>query len=71
MTSDDNTSGLAPQRQMALEYNSSCLAPPLQMTFVHNSRELRIQDRRNKPSSSKLVPNVVYTADETDTSLQE
>ncbi|GKA08764.1 hypothetical protein Tco_0688095 [Tanacetum coccineum] len=71
MTSDDNTSGLVPQRQMALEYNSSCLAPQLQLTSVHNSRELRFQDHRNEPSSSKLVPNVVPTADETYTSLQK
>ncbi|GKB70531.1 hypothetical protein Tco_0931943 [Tanacetum coccineum] len=71
MTSDDNTSGLVPQRQMALEYNSSCLAPQLQLTSVHNSRELRFQDHRNEPSSSKLVPNVVPTADETYTSLQD
>ncbi|GKB41549.1 retrovirus-related pol polyprotein from transposon TNT 1-94 [Tanacetum coccineum] len=33
--------------------------------------KLGIQDHRNEPSSSKLVPNVVPTADETYTSLQD
>ncbi|GJT86825.1 retrovirus-related pol polyprotein from transposon TNT 1-94 [Tanacetum coccineum] len=47
MTSDDNTSGLAPQQQKA--------------THDHN----------NEPSSLKLVLNVVPTANEIDTSLQE
>ncbi|GJX66726.1 hypothetical protein Tco_0301069 [Tanacetum coccineum] len=61
MTSDDNTSGLVPQRQMALEHNSSCPAPKLQKTYVHNSTKLKIQDHNNEPSSSKLVPNVVPT----------
>ncbi|GJX08146.1 retrovirus-related pol polyprotein from transposon TNT 1-94 [Tanacetum coccineum] len=70
MTSDDNTSGLVPQRQMALEHNSSCPAPKLQKTYVHNSTKLKIQDHNNEPSSSKLVPNVVPIVDETDTSLQ-
>ncbi|GKE17252.1 hypothetical protein Tco_1424829, partial [Tanacetum coccineum] len=32
---------------------------------------LEIQDNINEPSSSKLVPNVVPTTDEIDTSLQE
>ncbi|GJW33359.1 integrase, catalytic region, zinc finger, CCHC-type containing protein [Tanacetum coccineum] len=56
MTSDDNTSGLAPQ---------------LQRTSDHNRSELESQDNINKPSSSILIPNVSPTADKTDSSQQE
>ncbi|GJX43753.1 hypothetical protein Tco_0260429 [Tanacetum coccineum] len=41
------------------------------MTFDHNSLELRIHDHNNEPSSSKLVPKVVPSADKTATSRQE
>ncbi|GKG13804.1 hypothetical protein Tco_0350764, partial [Tanacetum coccineum] len=51
--------------------NSSGLAPPRQMTSDHNSSELRIHDHGNELSSSKLVPKVVPPADKTTTSRQE
>nr|GEW91507.1 hypothetical protein [Tanacetum cinerariifolium] len=41
------------------------------MTFGHNSSELRIQDHSNEPSSSKLVPKVVPSADTTAPLKQE
>nr|GEZ53065.1 hypothetical protein [Tanacetum cinerariifolium] len=56
MTFDDNTFGLAPQ---------------LQKTFVHNNTEIGTHDHINKPSSLKLVPNVVPPIEKTNTSLQE
>ncbi|GKF88352.1 hypothetical protein Tco_0259229, partial [Tanacetum coccineum] len=51
--------------------NSSGLAPPRQMTSDHNSSELGIHDHNNELSRSKLVPKVVPPADKTDTSRQE
>ncbi|GJX51737.1 hypothetical protein Tco_0278582 [Tanacetum coccineum] len=71
MVFDHNSSNLTPQRQKVSDYDSSGLAPQLQKTSVQNSTELEIQDNSNEPSSSKLVPNVVPTTDEIDTSLQE
>ncbi|GJS04954.1 hypothetical protein Tco_0321462 [Tanacetum coccineum] len=62
---------LAPQRQKASDYDNYGLAPQLQKNYVHNTTELGIQDNNNEPSSSKPVPNVVPTANETNTSLQE
>nr|GEU79843.1 reverse transcriptase [Tanacetum cinerariifolium] len=41
------------------------------MPFEHNNSEFRIQDHNNKPSSLKLVPNVIPLADKIDTSLQD
>ncbi|GJT91620.1 hypothetical protein Tco_1080465 [Tanacetum coccineum] len=41
------------------------------MTSDHNSPEFRIHDHNNEPSSSKLVPKVVPSADKTATSRQE
>nr|GEX09419.1 hypothetical protein [Tanacetum cinerariifolium] len=41
------------------------------MTSDHNNSELRLHDHSNEQSSSKLVPNVVYLADNTDTPRQE
>ncbi|GJY87802.1 hypothetical protein Tco_0502430, partial [Tanacetum coccineum] len=41
------------------------------MTSDHNRSELGIQDHRNEPSSSKLVPKVVPLAVKTATSRQE
>nr|GEZ68977.1 integrase, catalytic region, zinc finger, CCHC-type, peptidase aspartic, catalytic [Tanacetum cinerariifolium] len=52
-------------------YDNSGLTPQLQKTFVHNSTELGIQFYNNEPSCSKLVLNVVPTANKTNTSLQE
>nr|GEV64564.1 hypothetical protein [Tanacetum cinerariifolium] len=40
------------------------------MTSDHNSSELRLHDHSNEQSSSKLVPNVVPSADKTTTSRQ-
>ncbi|GKA88630.1 hypothetical protein Tco_0810394 [Tanacetum coccineum] len=40
------------------------------MTSDHNSSELGIHDHSNEPSSSKLVPKVVPSADTTDPSKQ-
>ncbi|GJY28572.1 hypothetical protein Tco_0404339, partial [Tanacetum coccineum] len=71
MTSDDNTSGLAPQRQMASDYDNSGLAPQLQKTSDHNRLELEVQDYNYELSSSKLVPNVSPPADTDAPSLQE
>ncbi|GKE58673.1 retrovirus-related pol polyprotein from transposon TNT 1-94, partial [Tanacetum coccineum] len=72
MTSiDNNTSGLAPQRQKASDYENSGPAPQLQKTSEHNRSGLGIQDHRNEPSSSKLVPNVSPLADINALSLQE
>ncbi|GKD77363.1 hypothetical protein Tco_1339984, partial [Tanacetum coccineum] len=41
------------------------------MTSDHNSSELRIHDHNNEPSSSKMVPKVVPSADTTAPSKQE
>ncbi|GKF16204.1 hypothetical protein Tco_0061122 [Tanacetum coccineum] len=41
------------------------------MTSDHNSSELRIHDHSNEPSSSKLVPKVVTSADTIAPSKQE
>ncbi|GJZ12051.1 hypothetical protein Tco_0546810 [Tanacetum coccineum] len=41
------------------------------MTSDHNSSELEIHDHNNEPSSSKLVPKVIPSADKTTTSRQE
>ncbi|GKF42135.1 putative zinc finger, CCHC-type containing protein, partial [Tanacetum coccineum] len=65
MTSvDNNTSGLAPQRQ-----NPS--SKRTEMTFEHNSSSLGNHDHNNEPSSSKLIPNVSPSADTNAPSLQE
>nr|GFA55296.1 integrase, catalytic region, zinc finger, CCHC-type, peptidase aspartic, catalytic [Tanacetum cinerariifolium] len=65
MTSvDNNTSGLAPQRQ-----NPS--SERTEMTFKHNSSSLENHDHNNEPSSSKLIPNVSPSADTNAPSLQE
>ncbi|GKB35466.1 hypothetical protein Tco_0880408 [Tanacetum coccineum] len=45
--------------------------PLLQKTSDHNRSKLNIQDHNNEPSSSKLVSNVVPSADTTKPSLQE
>ncbi|GKA70035.1 retrovirus-related pol polyprotein from transposon TNT 1-94 [Tanacetum coccineum] len=45
--------------------------PQLQMTFDHNHSVLKIQDHNNKPSSSKLVPNVSPLAAKIDLLQQE
>ncbi|GJR10774.1 retrovirus-related pol polyprotein from transposon TNT 1-94 [Tanacetum coccineum] len=71
MALEHNSLCLAPQRQMASDYDNSGLVPQLQKTFVHNSTELRNQDHNNEHLSSKLVPNDGPTTDKTDTSLQE
>nr|GEV04196.1 retrovirus-related Pol polyprotein from transposon TNT 1-94 [Tanacetum cinerariifolium] len=71
MMSHHNSSNLAPQRQMALDYDNSDPAPQLQHTSVHNSTKLGIKDHINEPSSSKLVSNVVPLTDNIDPSLQE
>nr|GEW07065.1 hypothetical protein [Tanacetum cinerariifolium]GEX99651.1 hypothetical protein [Tanacetum cinerariifolium] len=39
-----------------------------EMTSDHNSLELRIHDHNNEPSSSKLVPKIIPSADKTATS---
>ncbi|GJX73318.1 retrovirus-related pol polyprotein from transposon TNT 1-94 [Tanacetum coccineum] len=57
MTSDDNTSGLAPQQQILG-------SDALNMT-------IGIQDHNNEHLSSTLVPNVVPPSDKTNTSQQE
>ncbi|GJX89891.1 hypothetical protein Tco_0343217 [Tanacetum coccineum] len=56
---------------MALDHDNSGPAPHLQKASDHNCLEPKIQDHINEPSSSKLVPEVVPTADTIDTSLQE
>ncbi|GJX41411.1 hypothetical protein Tco_0256401 [Tanacetum coccineum] len=56
---------------MALDYDNSGPAPQQQKIFDHNSIELEIQDQSNKPSSSKMVPNVVPPTDTNTQSLQE
>ncbi|GKF40338.1 retrovirus-related pol polyprotein from transposon TNT 1-94, partial [Tanacetum coccineum] len=58
-------------QQMASDYDNSGPAPQLQKASDHNRSEPEIQDHNNEPSSSKLVPNVVPTADTSDTSQQE
>ncbi|GJX25790.1 hypothetical protein Tco_0232086 [Tanacetum coccineum] len=42
-----------------------------EMTSDHNSSELKIHDHNNEPSSSKLIPKVVPSADKTTTSRQK
>ncbi|GJR05893.1 retrovirus-related pol polyprotein from transposon TNT 1-94 [Tanacetum coccineum] len=54
-----------------LDYDNSDCAPQLQKTSNHNCSEFGTHDHNNKPSSSKLVPNVVPPADIIDSSLQE
>nr|GEW85861.1 ribonuclease H-like domain-containing protein [Tanacetum cinerariifolium] len=71
MTFKHNNSCLAPQRQMASDYDNSSPVPQLHKTFVHNNTKLEIQDHNNEHSSSKLVPNEFPTTDKTITSLQE
>ncbi|GJT98383.1 retrovirus-related pol polyprotein from transposon TNT 1-94 [Tanacetum coccineum] len=71
MKFDHNCSNLISQRQMALDYDNSSPAPQLQPTSVHNNTKLKTQDQNNKPSSSKLIPNIDPSADKTDPSLQE
>ncbi|GJW83317.1 retrovirus-related pol polyprotein from transposon TNT 1-94 [Tanacetum coccineum] len=56
---------------MASDYDNPDLAPLLQNTYDHKHSELGIQDHNNEPSSSKLVPNVVPSADTDALSLQE
>nr|GEY85324.1 retrotransposon protein, putative, unclassified, expressed [Tanacetum cinerariifolium] len=56
---------------MASNYDNSGPAPQLQKASDHNRSDPRIQDHINEPSSSTLVPNVVPSADKTDTSLQD
>nr|GEZ89623.1 hypothetical protein [Tanacetum cinerariifolium] len=70
-TSDDNTLGLAPSQQMALDYDNSDPVPQLQKNSDHNSSKLEIQDHNNEPSSLKLVLNVSSLTDTDDSSLQE
>ncbi|GJR74463.1 hypothetical protein Tco_0086828 [Tanacetum coccineum] len=72
MTSNHNSSGLVPQRQMtSIDNITSGLAPPRQMTSDHNRSELETNDHSNEPLSSKLVPNVCPIADTTDSLQQE
>ncbi|GKC03517.1 gag-pol polyprotein, partial [Tanacetum coccineum] len=74
MTFDHNTSGLAPQRQKASDYDNSSPAPQLQKAYVHNSTELETHDHNSEPSSSMMVPNVSSSTDKTektDSSQQE
>ncbi|GKE10825.1 retrovirus-related pol polyprotein from transposon TNT 1-94, partial [Tanacetum coccineum] len=68
---DNHTSGLAPQRQKAANYDKSGPAPQLQQTSDPNSSELKMHDHNNEPSSSTLVPNVSPSADTNAPSLQE
>ncbi|GKE93301.1 retrovirus-related pol polyprotein from transposon TNT 1-94, partial [Tanacetum coccineum] len=56
---------------MASVHNSPRPTTQRQMTFEHNSLELEIEDHSNKPSSSKLVPNVSSLAEISDSSLQD
>ncbi|GKF34899.1 hypothetical protein Tco_0108099 [Tanacetum coccineum] len=72
MTSiDNNTSGLAPQRKKASDYDNSDPVPQLQKTSDHKRPELRTHDHNNEPLSSTLVPNVSPLADTNTLSLQE
>ncbi|GJR91392.1 hypothetical protein Tco_0215403 [Tanacetum coccineum] len=69
--SEDNTLGPMPQRQMTFKQNSSSLAPKRQHVSHHNSSEPEIQDHSNEPSNSTLVPEVVPTADTTQTAMTD
>ncbi|GJV01909.1 retrovirus-related pol polyprotein from transposon TNT 1-94 [Tanacetum coccineum] len=62
------SSCLAPQQQMTSDDNTSGLAPQRQKTYVHKSTELGTNDHSNEPSNSKLVPNDVPTTGKTYTS---
>ncbi|GJR20349.1 retrotransposon protein, putative, unclassified [Tanacetum coccineum] len=66
MTFDHNTSGLAPQRQKASDFDNSGPAPQLQKAYVHNSTKLKTHDHNSEPSSSMMVPNVSSSTDKTD-----
>ncbi|GKB53295.1 retrovirus-related pol polyprotein from transposon TNT 1-94 [Tanacetum coccineum] len=69
MTSDHNSSGLAPQRQKASDYDNYGPAPQLQNPSSERyNMTIRIHDNSNEPSSSKVVPNVFPSADKADLS---
>ncbi|GJV38857.1 hypothetical protein Tco_1417297 [Tanacetum coccineum] len=57
--------------EQTLDVSAGTLNLSAAMTSDHNSSELRIHDHGNEPSSSKLVPNVVTSADTTTSSKQE
>ncbi|GJX95754.1 retrovirus-related pol polyprotein from transposon TNT 1-94 [Tanacetum coccineum] len=67
-----NNHGPTPQRQMTSDDNTSSLAPQLQISSSgQHDMTIGIHDHSNEPSSLKLVPNVSPTADKTDSSLLE
>nr|GEX39353.1 hypothetical protein [Tanacetum cinerariifolium] len=57
--------------EQTLDVSESTLNLSAVMNSDHNSSELRIYDHSNEPSSSKLVPKVVPSADTTAPSKQE
>ncbi|GKG39518.1 hypothetical protein Tco_0463663, partial [Tanacetum coccineum] len=72
MTSVHDSTGSAPQRQMASVDNTSGPAPHWQMTFEHNNSGLETHDHSNEPSSSMLVlENVPKTEMTVNTTIQE
>ncbi|GKA45890.1 hypothetical protein Tco_0738686 [Tanacetum coccineum] len=71
MTSDDNTSGLAPQRKMASDYDNFVPGPQLQNpSSERHDMKIEIQDHNNEPLSSKLVP-IFYPPSDTNALLQQ
>ncbi|GJS30097.1 hypothetical protein Tco_0490717 [Tanacetum coccineum] len=57
--------------EQTLDVSAGTLNLSAAMTSDHNSSELGIHDHNNEPSSSKLVPKFVPSADKTSTSQQE